>query len=342
MNIRPSILLGGIALLVGLCVVLWFSKKSPESVTVTPMTSPVDAPAGPVDAPSVSAERGASTGPQPQLPEAGSDLPIVFYGKLVDQAGEPVDEADILGTTVFHRGAARRTAHFSTKSDAEGLFQFEAGMGESLELAPRKEGYALASTNNTAFYGSSKPEEERHHPDPKDPVIIKMWKLQGAEPLAAFDTRLSLSLPQPPVYFDFVTQMLSVTNGDIKISLRRPPGIISPSEHPDWTVEIEAEEGGGLREISSGDWTTTYWAPTDGYERKQVLLMSASPPHQWSQDAKELFFVQTRHGGIYTKLSFKVSINFNPDEPVQLVLSGISNTNGSCNWEADSGAPEQQ
>jgi len=336
MNIRPSILLGGISLLAGLCAVLWLSKRSPRTVTVA---SPTEASA---DASSASTERVATTVPQPQSPAVSNDVPIVFYGRLEDQAGAPVGEADILGTTVFHQGPARRTARFSTKSDAEGLFRFEAGIGETLELAPRKEGYALASTNTIAYYGPSKPEEERHHPDPNDPVIMKMWKLQGAEPLAAFETRFSLLLTQTPVYFDFVTQMLGSTNGDIKISLKRPQGIISTRDQPDWSVELETEEQGGLMEISSPDWTTTYWAPAEGYKRKQVLLVSASPPRQWSQDAHGLFFVQTRHGGVYTKLSLKVAINLNPDDPVELVLSGISNTNGSCNWEADSSAPEQQ
>jgi hypothetical protein len=334
MNIRPSILLGGIALVVTLCALLWFSKKSQRTAVVA---NPPEAPAGPAEGSSASTESivTAAQPAQPELPPPSSDVPIVLYGKLEDQASQPVAEADILGTRVFHRGA-KRTARFSTKTDAEGRFQFEAGMGESLQVVPRKEGYALASTN-TGFYGSSEPTGERRHPDPNAPVIIKMWKLQGAEPLAAFDSRFSLSLTQAPIYFDFVTQMLAPTNGDIKISLTQSPGVSSVAGQPDWRVEIETEEGGGLMPVTTNQWSTTYWAPTGGYERKQVLLASASAPNQWSEDMNALFFVQSRHGGVYTKLSFKAAIRPYPDAPVELVLSGVANTNGSCNWEDDPG-----
>jgi hypothetical protein len=94
--------------------------------------------------------------------------------------------------------------------------------------------------------------------------------------------------------------------------------------------------------ITTGEWGTTYWAPVDGYQPKQVLLMSTNAPNQWSPTAHALFFVQTRHGDIYTKLNLKVGINLNPKDPVELALYGIANTNGSCNWEGDPGTLKQE
>jgi hypothetical protein len=329
MKIRPSILLGGIAVLVALCAILWLSKTPQVSVIVA--DSPV-ARANPDEVSSMPVQPVAAAR-QLQSAPADGDVPIMFYGRLEDQAGQPVTQADILGTTVFHKDAARRAARFSTKSDADGRFQIEAGMGESLELAPHKEGYALASTSNTAFYGSSNPEQQRHHPDPNEPVIIKMWKLQGAEPLAAFDGRFSLSVAQSPVHFDFVAQTLCSTNGDIRISIN-PPATTGAS---DWSIEIETEGAGGLMPVTASQWSTTYWAPTDGYETRQVIRVSTNA--QWSQEANALFFVQSRHGGVYTKVKIRGFLDGNA--ALDFELSGISNTNGSCNWEGDPGTLRQ-
>lgn len=333
MNTRPSILLGSVALLAALGVaVFWISQRSHKTANIPPPDN--ESPAEPTPA---SVQTAAGNVPQP----LGKDVPIMFYGRLEDQSAEPVAEADIIGTTVFHHGEEKASARFSTRTDADGLFQLSAGVGESLELLPRKPGYALAATNTIAFYGSSKPDAERHHPDPNRPVMIKMWKLQGAEPLATLDGRYRVNPANGPVYFDFVTQTFDPTNGDIRITINRPSGVISPSERPDWSVELEGVYG-GLMEVTAQEWGRTYWAPTDGYRSRQVLLMSTNAPGQWSQNADALYFVQTRDGGVYTKLSLKVAINLNPKDPVDLVLYGFSNTNGSCNWEGDPGTLNQQ
>jgi hypothetical protein len=326
MQIRPSILLGVLGILAAsLALILWFSKQAgttaaPLSETPQSVADTLERPVGP----------HAVRAPQPEPRSLENDGPIVFYGKLEDQFAQPVDEAEVIVTMTFHDGGARGTTRLSTRSDAQGRFKVEAGIGESVELLPRKAGYALASTNNVEFYAHLKSEPA----NPNNPIVLKMWKLQGAEPLATFSGRYELKADGTPMYFDFVTQTIVPTNGDIKFAIVREPGVGSPGERPDWGVEIEGVEG-GLMAVTAGDWGTTFWAPVDGYQPKQVLRPSSSEPHQWSDTVSGSFFVQTRDGGVYTKLSLKVSPGLNPDDPAVLELSGISNTNGSCNWEGD-------
>jgi hypothetical protein len=66
--------------------------------------------------------------------------------------------------------------------------------------------------------------------------------------------------------------------------------------------------------------------------------MSAKKSPAWSTNAHGYYFVQSRQGGVYTKMSFNVSINADPKAPYELSVSGIANTNGSCNWEGNIGS----
>jgi len=277
------------------------------------------------------------------------DGPIVFYGKLEDQAANPVPYASIVANKTYHDGGAELSETLFARSDADGFFKIEGGSGKSLEIMPHEAGYALASTNNVAFYGSSQGDDRRSTPDPNQPVIIKMWKLQGAEPLTRFDARYKME-PGSPVYFDFVTQttvpsyvdfhtqQVVPSGGDLKITIHRSPGVVSEKNHPDWSVELETTQEGGLIEVTPEIWATTYWAPTGGYQPDYLLRVSGQPGRKWSPNIETRFFVQTRQGGVYTKLFLKAAINLNPSEPAEITLSGVANTNGSCNWEADADA----
>jgi hypothetical protein len=325
MNVRRPILVAGvlvIALLVALIV--WHltdtvKTATPTENTGTESTGPAGAPAKHVVA---------------QLPESvpgDSDVPIVFYGRLQDQGGQPVVEAEITGTTIFHQGLAKATGRFTTTSDANGLFTLNAGGDESLEVMPRKAGYALASTNNVKTYTGLANETERSPPDSNNPVVIKMWKLQGAEPLVTISQQYQFPYTNAPLFFDFVTQGFVRSGGDIKITIVGPPDPLLATDSEGWRVEMEADQAGGLMQISPEKWRITYWAPTDGYQPKIALPM-VEDASQNSESLDGMVFVQTREGRIYAKLAVKISLS---NDMVDLDLHGVANTNGSCNWEGD-------
>jgi hypothetical protein len=341
MRSRPSIIIGEIAIMVALvALTLWLTKRPAKTTAGTPAPSDnvFTTSTPPVEGTAVAVPRKSREAQIPASPSAEGDAPIVFYGKLEDQAANPVAGAQITGTTIYHQGGTELTGRFLTASDADGSFKLDAGTGASLQLMPRKPGYALASTNIGGFYTRLKPEEQRQHPDPNNPVVIKMWKLQGAEPLASIDRKYQIHYTaNSPLCFDFIAGAMVPSGGDIKISIIRPPGFVSPRNPQDWRVEVDGIEGaqGGLMDVTPGQWRTTYWAPADGYQPGIVYLMSDSPPQEWSGNLDAALFCQTRSGGVYTKLNLKIGINSDPDDPVTIELHGIANTNGSCNWEGD-------
>ena len=174
MKIRRSILWLGATAMVLLVLVIWFAKKPAETSlptagetntapppsterAATPPKHKVDtnAPAASAAAASANVPAGPARDKKEQMREglaALNDVPIVFYGKLEDQFGNPVVGAEITGSTIVYNGTASHGQRVVATSDANGFFQLNGGNGESLGMMPRKDGYVLAATN-TEFKG---------------------------------------------------------------------------------------------------------------------------------------------------------------------------------------------
>jgi len=266
-----------------------------------------------------------------------NNTPIVFYGRLTDQFGNPVAGAEVTGSTIntinytgFTAGGNRCT----TTSDSNGLFKLDCGKGDSLGFMPRKFGYALASLNTSGWHSQLKAESERQHPDPDKPVLIKMWKLQGAEPLFGINERFKLLYTNAPLNFDLLTGKMVSIGGDIRITVARPPGIISEQHPQGWGVKIEGVDGGVLD--SEGTERITYFAPENGYQPDRTIRSSDKPPEMGIGGFHRGLYVKSRNGQIYSKLSVDFGINRDTNDPINIIFQGIANTNSSRNWE---GAP---
>jgi hypothetical protein len=200
-------------------------------------------------------------------------------------------------------------------------------------MMPSKKGYALASLNGGGNYSMLAPEAERAHPDPNNPVVIKLWKLQGAEPLVSIDCKFKFPYTNAPIYFDLIAGEIVPMGGDIKIMVNRSRGIISVQNQLDWNVEIEAVDGGLMD--SAGTERITYFAPESGYEPSRTIHSLDRLPEGGLGGFHTGFYVKSRNGQVYSKISLSFGINLKPDDPVYVRFSGIANTNGSRNWEGD-------
>jgi hypothetical protein len=195
-----------------------------------------------------------------------NDVPIVFYGKLEDQFGSPVAGAQITGSVRIYNGVGSGAERFSVASDANGFFQLKGGNGESLGVMPRKDGYVLAATNTEFKYSYFYP-DSRHTPDPNNPVVIKMRKLQGAEPLVGISKEYKLPFTGSALFFDLLTGKVSDSGGDLRVVVTRASGPISQQVHGDWSIELVPVEG-GIMETEFHLARVTFEAPADGYQDK--------------------------------------------------------------------------
>lgn len=262
-----------------------------------------------------------------------NDVPIDFYGKLEDQFGNPVVGAEIKGSIRVISGTRQGTDWPTTTSDVTGLFQFH-GRGQDISMMPSKKGYALASLNGGGNYSLLAPEAERAHPNPSNPIVIKMWKLQGAEPLVGINCQFKFPYTDAPIYFDLIAGKIVPAGGDIKVTVRRFPGVISVQNRVNWDIEIEAVDGGLMD--PAGTEKITYFAPESGYEPSKIIHSTDRLPEGGLGGFHTGFYVKSRNGQVYSKLGLSFRINLNPDDPIYIRFSGIANTNGSRNWEGDS------
>jgi len=331
-------------------LVVWFARRPAktsvpatapsqpvETVTATPAppaTNMPDSITGHVTVPTpsnaVSAPRKSKEQETLEILSTKNDIPIVFYGRLEDQFGNPVVGAEITGSTIIYNGVHMGGQKVVVTSDANGFFQLNAGKGESLGIMPKKAGYALATTGTEFRY--TRLDEHPYVPDAGNPTVIKMWKLQGAEPLVGIEQRYKLYYTDAPINFDLLIGQIVPTGGDIKLTVNRSPGVLSGRHQQDWSLKVEAVDG-GLIETSMGEARVIYVAPDGGYQSDYTFVMSTN--NTWFEAVHQMFFVESRGGQVFGKVNLSFRINENPDDFISVTFSGVASTNGSRNWEGD-------
>jgi len=169
MKVRSSVFLFIVIAVALIALVLWYGKKKPmetptASVETNVAPSPASAPTMPVSAPlhanMLSAQAASNTTVPPQnkgeqIKEGLAvlnDVPIAFYGRLEDQFGNAVSDAQIAANLRIYNDVQSTVEHLTTMSDGNGFFQIKGGKGESLGIMPKKEGYVLATTGTEFKY----------------------------------------------------------------------------------------------------------------------------------------------------------------------------------------------
>jgi hypothetical protein len=243
---------------------------------------------------------------------------LEFYGKVVDQDGQPVVGAKIQGnvmTTVGFQGT-NETPHFTT-TDQDGNFEFRGLHGQSLGVAPEKRGCKYTQRGNGNWTPSYKASKE-------NPVIFYMWKIKGAEPMIHTVIRTGLACDGSPSTFNFFSKHMDVTG--LTIKLLRNPVNIDRRKRFDWTSSLSMS-GGGL--ISTNDIYPDE-APADGY--KDIIIDMPAASKDWTRSfVQSYYFFDGQH---YGRVTVDIMTNYQPP-PTSLELDAYVNPSGSRNLEFD-------
>ena len=344
MKTKRWVLIAVVVILLGM-LLWWVRAKTASSnpdAAKQPVTT-VQSSAGQVknDSPPVEPAAVSAKAPLPPQPQSKreqmreilsklNDKEIEFYGKVIDQFGTPIPGVNVGGSAIYNNGVSSGVQEKKTVTDAEGFFSFTGMRGRTFDCGLRKPGYQTMPEGDAWDYTELVPEEKRHHPDPKNPVILRMWKLQGAEPMIYFD-RKSFMLPPDgaPVRIDLATGKKVSSGGDVIVTIEQP--MAPPGErltHYAWTAKITAT---GLQESTA---KLMYLAPERGYTSALNYGENGNERVQEKQVAKS-FYLKTADGR-YARVSMDLTSDTNPERGSYVGLTWWLNPKpGSRNLEFD-------
>lgn len=240
--------------------------------------------------------------------------PIEFYGKVIDQHGEPIGGASIKILPVNNAfGTSDSSSDFEIASDANGLFSVNNLKALSIGIQVTKVGYLSLghgdidkpASSRSIDYGLSDSKGERFK-DPNKPTLFTLHKIGSVEPM---------------VYIKEKRWRLAVDGTLRKIALDTEKGIGShqiefrflsgwnqiPSgkrygKRYDWSLEAYIPGGGFLKNDS--DYNSE--APKDGYlETIKFEYYAAMPQEMWKRLRHGRYFVKFADG-IHGRIRFNI------------------------------------
>jgi len=257
---------------------------------------------------------------------------IVFYGKLVDQFGEPVPDATVDFAVRVIDQYKNTTERGRTMSDVTGRFTISGYKGQDLSVNPSKPGYVPSAVRGVFNYSHLFPDEERVHPDPRVPDVIEMWKLQGAEHLISFDFDVSIPIGGTALRFDCQTGQQVKSGGDLAITVKTSAQP-NTSEQYDWQVGVRAIDGGVMEQGGVG-LDRMFEAPHSGYAPELIRAFQKGTP-DWSSSFTGGFYFTSRNARCYGKFITEIVTFRVRNGTVPTRLRGYLNPSGSRNLEVD-------
>jgi hypothetical protein len=335
--------------LVVLVLVAWRWRKTPRHETqsfadavpsaATVAVKPKNAAPAAVQALGASSATPTKDEQMRAVLDAYNHKDIEFYGKVIDQYGNPLPEVKVTASVIYNSGEKSGVQEARTTTDAEGMFSFTGMKGRTFDYHLEKAGYQTMPERDAFDYTQLVPEEKRHHPDPRNPVVLKMWKLQGTELLVHFERKyFPLPADGTPVHIDLSTGKQVTTGGDLVLTLNHvvlPRGAL-PEPQFDWRARAEIT-GGGLVESKQ---RLMYLAPDTGYASTLAIDMPATKP-DWANSINRSYYVRTS-GNVFGRVEVYLNANQRGYDPSYVMLQWWLNPKaGSRNLEVDTGKVAQ-
>lgn len=224
--------------------------------------------------------------------------PVTFYGKVVDQYGDPVTQANV------HLAANDKpwgkSSKYNRSTDGQGLFHISGIHGITLSVIIKKTGYyelperngQRGSWGNFDYAGAGV--GGPHRPDENNPVTFVLYKQGVLEPL------IKIGRKQFKVSRDGIPTVINLNpklSGNVhQMTVKcwnkekgKPPG----QRQYDWTLEIAVPQGGLIQRNDAFD----FIAPLEGYQPSETIHVSASLPlGVWRDTVMRSYFVKFNDG----------------------------------------------
>lgn len=231
-----------------------------------------------------------------------ANVPINFWGKVVDQDGNPLE-----GVKITYRVGKPRvmwdtnTVVKDVTTGANGSFYIEdKGSGFSFKNF-EKEGYRKTQGQRVSFTYSDN--SERYSPDRTKPKIYTLIREEEIQGLISSTRQLLLNWDGVPVYYDLKKGRLG-KSGEIKITAKRGEvkGIGQTARY-NWSFEMEILNGGILETTQE----QAFLAPEEGYKSSWGYGFLASDSDWKHRKHGNTFLFLKLPNGNYGRLKIRFS-----------------------------------
>lgn len=331
-----------VLLLVLACFLVWWLwlrvDKAPETKpTDSATTAQIDRGSAAPTTPAANVASPPRPGLKTQLQELmnNANRPISFFGKVIDQDGNPIPNVKVTlqvrYTTAIGTGDIGDTFDYPVLNTGEdGRFTLTGAHGALLAVkALEKPGYEPSVKATRSSYWYWRDPKDAFHPNAEQPEVFRMWKNAGAESLVRKGISAGLHYDGSSTTFDLMTGSVG-DGGDLRVTLvRNPQQIKYGQRNYEWTLTVESLSGGL---IESND-EQMYRAPAVGYQSRLVVHMAANDPN-WTDEKSFNLYVKLRDN-LYGRAEVKALVG-SDRATTPFYITSFVNPSGSQNLEYDS------
>jgi hypothetical protein len=247
---------------------------------------------------------------------------IDFYGKVVDQHGQPIAGVQVKGSILLAVSPiASANKEVVTETDTAGRFQFVGLRGADFGVLLQKAGYESNGKSNWSA---------GYKPDLNNPLVFTLWKLQGAEPMVHWElNRIGLTCDGTANNFDVLAGQRSQGVGDVVVQFVRNPLNVVRGKPFDWNLTLQIPSG-GIAEITS---IYPNEAPKEGYQ-PSISISVAADAKDWSPSFEHSYYFTARGGQIFGRMIVRLAADYE-QPPTHFELEVYANPSGSRNLEFD-------
>jgi hypothetical protein len=257
---------------------------------------------------------------------AGWQVPIDFYGKVLDESNNPVAGADVqFNWDETPTDSSGKTS--STRSDSGGLFELHGARGPSLDVQVSKHGYYTSKGNPWTF---SYAINGHFSPDAYNPVIFHLRKKGKGEPLIhiagiGLHTMRDYSLANG-VATDvslFTGHTTQTGHGDLAVMYQGGLPLENYPSRTTWQFQVTVPNGG----LIITDEEYPFVAPVEGYQPADAWNVTAT---NWTHEVERQYFIKLGNGD-FGRVRIRIIGGTRP----YFRLESFLNPSGSSNLEFD-------
>lgn len=248
--------------------------------------------------------------------------PQDFYGKVIDQDGNPLVGVSVVGELVLNDGTygGIQTQKHNATTDNGGLFEFTGLHGARFGIILSKPGYQN-EWKNDAYQNPNGGQSS-----PADRAIYRMWSTNIHEQLVTGRKSFSIKPDGRSYVIDLAEGTIAESgDGDLKVSIKYATQVVRGQTYG-WSCEIVPVGGGLLEEADLNK--SMYVAPPEGYTPSFQLQQQIKGGQSGSIGTRR-FYVKLKNGQEYGRITIEMDAPYNDQVPGRVRVQYALNPSGS-------------